>query len=167
MKVPYTTGMRTFTRSQLPSIPFTKEAYEKLKAEQHRLTKLREEVVIRLTTAREMGDLSENGAYRYAKQELGDIGRQMRHINYQLKFGHVVTKTSSDGVINFGSTVTIENQDRSITFMLVSEFESNPTENKLSTSSPIGMAVVGKKIGDVVTILLPAGEVQYTITKIV
>ena len=153
-------------RSQLPSIPFTKEAYEKLKAEHYRLTKLREEVVIRLTTAREMGDLSENGAYRYAKQELGDIGRQLRQINYQLKFGHVVTKTSTDGVIDFGSLVTIENTNRSLTFMLVSEFESNPAENKLSTDSPIGRAVLGKKVGDTVIIKLPNGEITYTIRTV-
>ncbi|MEP7167131.1 MAG: transcription elongation factor GreA [Candidatus Woesebacteria bacterium] len=153
------------TRSQLPSIPFTQGAYKKLQQELDRLTKLRAEVVIRLTTAREMGDLSENGAYKYAKQELGDIGRQLRQVNYQLKFGHVVTRASSNS-IDFGSTVTIKNESRELTFMLVSQFESNPAENKLSTDSPIGSAVVGKKVGDTVTITLPAGETEYTITKV-
>jgi transcription elongation factor GreA len=153
-------------RSQLPSIPFTKDAYEKLKVELDRLTKLSAEVVIRLSAAREMGDLSENGAYKYAKMELGDIGRQLRLVHYQLKFGHVVTKKSDTGVIDFGSTVTIKNDTREITFMLVSEFESNPAENKLSTNSPIGNAVIGKKVGDSVTILLPVGEVGYTILKV-
>lgn len=153
-------------RSQLPSIPFTKDAYEKLKVELNRLTKLRAEVVIRLSAAREMGDLSENGAYKYAKMELGDIGRQLRLVHYQLKFGHVVTKKSDTGIIDFGSTATIKNDTREITFMLVSEFESNPAENKLSTNSPIGSAVIGKKIGDTVTISLPVGQVIYTITKV-
>lgn len=149
-----------------PPIPFTYYAYEKLKKELVRLEKLREEVVIRLSAAREMGDLSENGAYKYAKQELGNIGRQIRDVRYKLKFGHVVTTRSTNGQIEFGSTITIENNERSLTFMLVSEYESNPSENKLSTASPIGKAVVGKKTGDLVTVQLPQGESLYTITSV-
>ena len=147
------------------SIPFTKDAYEKLKADLYALKKRREEVVVRLTAAREQGDLSENGAYKYAKQELGEIGRQMRHLKYQLLFGYAAT-AKSGGVIDFGSTVTIKNDSREITFMLVSEYESNPSEKKLSTSSPIGSAVIGKKVGDTVTIALPNGETSYTIIAV-
>lgn len=150
-----------------PPIPFTSEAYQKLKEDLSRLEKLREEVVVRLTAAREMGDLSENGAYKYAKQELGTIGRQVRELRYKLKFGHVVTSKRTDGTIDFGSTVTITNPSRTITFLLVSEYESNPSEQKLSTKSPIGAAVIGKKVGDVVTIALPTGTTTYTITKVV
>jgi transcription elongation factor GreA len=148
------------------SIPYTKDAYEKLTRDLHALKKRREEVVIRLTAAREQGDLSENGAYKYAKQELGDIGRQMRHLKYQLLFGYIAPATTG-GSIGFGNTVTIRNDEREITFMLVSQFEADPAQKKLSTDSPIGAAVVGKKVGEKITVILPNGEVRYTITKIV
>ncbi len=147
-------------------IPFTKEAYEKLQSDLDRLTKYREEVVVRLTTAREMGDLSENGAYRYAKMELGDISRQMRQLKYQLRFGFVPPKSTS-GIIGFGNTVTLEGKDKSLSFMLVSKHESNPEEHKLSTESPIGKAILGKKAGDEIVVMLPAGEIKYKITKVV
>ncbi len=148
-----------------PRIPFTKQAYEKLQSELERLTKYREEVVVRLTTAREMGDLSENGAYRYAKMELGDVSRQMRQLKYQLRFGYVPT-IQSNGVIGFGNTITIKNEDKVMTFMVVSKHESDPKQNKLSTESPIGAAVLGKKIGDRVLVNTPKGDITFDITKV-
>lgn len=147
-------------------IPFTREAYEKLKNERLRLKQLREEVVVRLQAARELGDLSENGAYKYAKMELGNIGRQLRQIGYQLANGEVVEKHNSDGVIGFGSAVTVKSETKSLTFLLVSEYESNPAENKLSFNSPIGRAVMGKKAGDSVVVTLPAGQSSYTIVEV-
>lgn len=147
-------------------IPFTKEAYEKLKSECLRLKKLREEVIVRLQAARELGDLSENGAYKYAKFELGNIGRQLRQINYQLTNGEVREKDSSDGVIRFGNLVTVKNDEKSLTFILVSEYEANPQEAKLSLNSPIGQAVLGKKAGDTVVVTLPAGQTQYRIVEV-
>ncbi len=157
--------MRTIP-NKIPSIPFTKDAYEKIGQELKRLTKLREEVVIRLSVAREMGDLSENGAYRYAKQELGDISRQLRDIHYKLRFGHVVQRQDNKDTIGFGSTITLKNDTRTLTFLLVSEYESNPKENKLSMSSPIGKAVFGKKVGDIVEVALPSSTVTYTISDV-
>ena len=147
-------------------IPFTKEAYERLKSERLRLKKLREEVIVRLQAARELGDLSENGAYKYAKFELGNIGRQLREINFQLTYGEVKEKGNKDGVIGFGNLVTVKNDEKSLTFLLVSEYEANPQEAKLSLSSPIGQAVVGKKAGDTIAVTLPAGQTIYTIVGV-
>lgn len=147
-------------------IPFTAEAYQQLKDELARITKLREEVLQRLQVAREQGDLSENGAYKYAKMELGNIARETRRLKYLLSFGKVQQVQKDTGIINFGNTVTIQNQEKELTFMLVSKHESNPAENKLSTDSPIGQAVQGKKVGDVVTVHLPKGKIQYTIMNV-
>jgi transcription elongation GreA/GreB family factor len=146
-------------------IPFTQEAFDKMKAEVQRLNTYREEVVIRLQAAREQGDLSENGAYKYAKFELGNIGRQLRDLKYKLTFGYVPVKAAA-GVIDFGATITIKNDTKDMTFMLVSEHESNPTQNKLSTNSPIGNAVKGKKVGDVVEVVAPAGVTKWKIMKV-
>ena len=112
-----------------------------------------------------MGDLSENGAYRYAKQELGDVSRQIRNLKYKIMFGFVQTKHTGS-TIGFGNTITIESNGKSLTFMLVSKHESDPAQQKLSTESPVGHAVLGKKVGDIVTVTLPRSTVMYTITKV-
>lgn len=147
-------------------IPFTAEAYQQLKDDLARITKLREEVLIRLQVAREQGDLSENGAYKYAKMELGNIARETRRLKYLLSFGKVQAKKNNVGIIEFGSTVTIQNDQKKLTFMLVSKHESDPVQNKLSIESPIGQAVRGKKVGEKIIVSSPTGKTDYTITKV-
>lgn len=149
-------------------IPFTKAAYEAMQAELERLTQERKAVIERLQTAREMGDLSENGAYKYAKIELGSIGRQLRELSHLLKNGEITAKTTNPSQVGFGSSVTLQRQDTGIktTFLIVSTHESDPLEHKLSTESPIGQAIEGKKLGDTVLVQTPAGPVQYTIVAL-
>ena len=77
---------------KIPTIPFTLEAYQQLQADFDRLSQDRKDVMVRLQTAREMGDLSENGAYIYAKFELGSINRQLAQLRHLLKNGKVVEK---------------------------------------------------------------------------
>ncbi len=148
------------------TIPFTAEAFAKNQAEFDRLTNLREEVMERLKVAREMGDLSENGAYKYAKFELGDIGRRLRQLKYLLVNGYVAEVSSQTNVVTFGNTVVLKSGADEFTFFLVSEHESDMTQNKLSIHSPIGTAIMGKKTGDQVTVETPRGSVQYSIIKI-
>ncbi len=149
----------------MTTIPFTPQAYAQLQADRARLQKEREETIVRLQTAREMGDLSENGAYKYAKFELGSIGRQLRQINHLLKEGAVIKPTTHNRV-EFGSSVTLDGARGEQTFLMVSEHESNPKEFKLAMTSPIGTAILGKVVGDVVTVETPRGEASYTILKI-
>lgn len=146
-------------------IPFTKEAFDQLRSDKARLQKERAETIVRLQTAREMGDLSENGAYKYAKSELGDIGRKMRTINHLLSEGTVIEESAHTSV-EFGCTVTVVGQRGEKTFMMVSEHESNPKNNKLALSSPIGSALSGKKVGDDVIVETPNGQSSYSITAI-
>lgn len=162
------TTMHAVTKSK-PTIPFTAGAFAKLKAEKDRLTKLRVEVMARLKEAREQGDLSENGAYTYAKFELGAIGRQLRTLNHQITNGFVAEKPTNSATAQFGSTITLTNlaNQQRMTFQLVSQFESDPTQHKLSVDSPIGQAVLGKKVGETIHATLPRGTAQFNITKIV
>lgn len=146
-------------------IPFTPAVYAEMQDKYQKLQQERKEVIERLQTAREMGDLSENGAYKYAKFELGNVGRQLRQLKYLLDNGQPVSSHSTT-VVSFGSTVTLTNPKRSMTFMVVSEHESDPTKQKLSTKSPVGQAVFQKKLGDVVSVTTPNGEIEYTIEKI-
>lgn len=150
----------------IPTIPFTKEAYTQNHTAYDRLKKLRVEVMERLKAAREMGDLSENGAYKYAKFELGDIGRRMRYLKHLLTNGYVAETKHDSATANFGRTVVLKNGDREFMFLLVSEHESDLTQNKLSINSPIGKAIVGKKAGDEVTVETPKGTDNYQILSI-
>lgn len=113
-----------------------------------------------------MGDLSENGAYTAAKFELGTIGRQLRAVRHILDNGYIHETKTAAGVADFGRVITLKSNDRTLTFTLVSEYESNPAEQKLSLNSPIGQAVRGKKVGDTVEVLAPTGITTYKILKV-
>ncbi|MBW7944204.1 transcription elongation factor GreA [Patescibacteria group bacterium] len=149
-----------------PTIPLTAEFYQQLKTKLAQLTKERAEVMKRLQAAREMGDLSENGAYKYAKFELGSIGRQLQQLRFLLEHGRVVEKPVNPSAVSFGCVVTVATPQKTLTYQLVSQYESNPKEGKLSMESPIGAALMGKKVGDSVTVEIPTGSVQYTVTRI-
>src|SRR5688572_15568331 len=162
----YNTHMIRYVPPTLPAIPFTEEAYEKLQQEFDRLTEERAQVMIRLQTAREMGDLSENGAYKYAKIELGNINHHLRELKQLLQQGKVIAKPKNPQTVQFGCTVTLVQGKRTISYTVVSQHESNPSEGKLSIESPIGQALMGKKKGETVTVHAPAGEIKYTISEI-
>lgn len=154
-------------QNQVPAqIPFTAPHFAQLKTKYAQLTAERAEVMKRLQTAREMGDLSENGAYKYAKFELGSIGRQLADLKYLLTHGFVVKKNPSPQKVEFGCTVKVIAKQKEVTYTIVSQYESNPKEGKLSMESPIGSALLHKKTGDEVPVETPAGVVLYTITDI-
>lgn len=151
--------------TRLPQILFTKEGMEKIQERFNYLTEYRQEVLVRLQAAREMGDLSENGAYKAARFELSDTDRELKRLRYQLRFG-TVAEISKDGKVGFGNTVTIDDGNKEITFSLVSKYESDPKQRKLSIKSPFGEAVMGKKVGDEVMVKAPNGDKEYKIVKV-
>ena len=146
-------------------IQFTKQGYQKVEKDFKDLTQKRKEAVIRLRTAREMGDLSENGAYKAARFELSSIDRELRRLSYLLRLGEVV-ETQNTGVVDFGRRVMIDDGTKHITFILVNVYESDPRQEKLSINSPIGRAILGKRVGDTVTVTAPAGKTTYTVVDI-
>lgn len=147
------------------SIQLTQEAYDKAKKDMEILIEKRKGAVINLRTAREMGDLSENGAYHAARFELTGIDREIRRLKILIRFG-VVRQITKKGFIDFGSVVTLDDGKNKLTFTLLSGYESNPMEGKLSFSSPIGKAVVGKRVGDTAIVNAPAGTIIYKIISI-
>ena len=146
-------------------IQFTKEGYERAQADFDRLSEERKEVLIRLQTAREMGDLSENGAYHAARFELATIDRQLRRLTHHIQYGQI-TETKHTGKIDFGSRVTLDNNGKETIFTLVNGFESDPKLKKLSVMSPIGSTIMGKKVGDQVVVKAPAGEMVFKVKKV-
>lgn len=146
-------------------IPFSKAGLKAVSNKLDSYTKKRKVAVEKLRVARAMGDLSENAAYTVARLELNDVDRQIRNLTYQKRFGFVQkSKTSKE--VGFGSKVTIERKDKKMSFTLVGNFESNPYKNKLSLKSPIGQAVMGKKVGEDVFIETPKGKVTYRLTSV-
>ncbi len=146
----------------MKKIKFTKEGFEKLKKDFEEFTQKRKSTVANLSRAREMGDLSENGAYKAAKFELGSIDREMRRLKYLLRSGVVIENLKKD-YVDFGSRVTLDDTKKQIIFTLVSGYESNPGEQRLSTASPVGRAILGKRKGDRVEVISPSGKTVYKI----
>ena len=150
----------------LRTIPLTQEAYDKNLAEIKRLLIEKKELQARVNTAREMGDLSENGAYKYAKIELSTVNKQLRDLHL-LVDSAIITKPQSGGnVVGFGSKVTISDGSSTQTFTIVSMYESDISARKLSIESPIGAALMNKKMGDTISVTTPSGAINYTIISI-
>lgn len=145
---------------------FTKDGYAQLQKEYDELKAERPSVIADVQKARELGDLKENGYYQASKAKLRSIDSRLMHLSYNLKTAKIIDGNSSDAV-NIGSTVTLATSEREMTYQFVGDLEANPSEGKLSLLSPIGKAVEGKKVGDEVCVHLPAGDVTYTIKKIV
>jgi transcription elongation factor GreA len=151
--------------SDMNNIPFTKEGYEKLQDEHALLIVKREQVLDRLQKAREMGDLSENGAYKAARFELSSIDSRIRRVNRLLQFGEIVEAAKED-VVGIGTSVRVHDGKSAIEFFIVGGYESDPIKRKISINSPIGRALMGKKSGDTVVIEVSAGKITYKIEKI-
>lgn len=145
----------------------TQEGLEKLQKELEVLTMVkRPEAVQRLSRARAMGDLSENSEYQAAKDDLGVVEGRVQELNAILKDAEVVTSDSRSAHVAIGSVVTVQANGADQTFSIVGEFEADPMNKKLSSSSPIGSALLRKKVGDTVEVSIPAGKTRYKIIDI-
>ncbi|CAN5149753.1 transcription elongation factor GreA [soil metagenome] len=149
----------------MKTITFTKAGFDKMQEEQKKLLGERPAAVIDLKTARDLGDLSENGYYKSARQKLSFIDHRLRQLKYILKEAVIVAPTQID-TVTIGCQVTIKNEKEEKTYTIVGGYESNPLEGKMSHRSPIGSALIGKKVGDKVEVIIPSGSVTYTIEKI-
>ena len=155
----------TYHMKQPDAVPFTKVGYDQLRVRQSELLTKREEVLIALQRAREMGDLSENGAYTAARFELGNVDRELRRLEFMIKYGVVVEITGHDKV-GFGNKVTVEIGGKEYTYTLVGTQESDPKKAMISLESPIGMALLGKRVGDKAVVTMPDRRIEYLVKKI-
>lgn len=146
-------------------VPFTKQGYENMKVIQTELLAKREVVLIALQRAREMGDLSENGAYTAARFELGNVDRELRRLEHNLKYGVIKSATSTDKV-GFGNRVTVEINGKEYTYTLVGTQESDPKKAMISLESPIGIALLGKRVNEKALVVMPDRQIEYIVRKI-
>lgn len=150
-------------------VQLTKQGLVELKTELNELSTVKLPTIIdRVAVARSHGDLKENAEYHAAKEEQRLTESRISKIQDILTRVKIVKKTTSSSKIGIGSQVTAhkKNKKKSQTFKIVGEFEANPPQGKISSSSPLGTAMMGKKPGQTVVVSSPAGKVEWVIDKV-
>lgn len=153
-----------------PKIPMTKEGYEKLKQELDRIIKVeRPKNIKEIEEARAHGDLSENAEYHAAKERQGHLDAKKRELEHKLSHAQIIdiSKLTNEKVV-FGSTVTLADTESGVIkkYTLVGQEEADIKKGKISVQSPVGKALIGHKVGDIVVIKAPARTVEYEIQEI-
>lgn len=152
-------------------IPMTVEGKKLLEEElRHLLTVERPTIVKAIEVARGHGDLSENADYSAAKERQGFIEGRIQDINGKLARALVIDPTTikSDKIV-FGATVTLEEQEtgKKVTYKIVGVDEADIKNGKISITSPIARALIGKSGGDEVVVHAPKGEIRYDIIQVI
>ncbi len=154
--------------SQKQEILVTAEGYLELENELNDLKiNKRPEVIKALKEARALGDLSENADYDAARDEQAKLEGRIKELEYKLENAQIISNNNKD-VISVGSTVTISYVDdnEKEEYKIVGSLEADPFNNKISNESPIGAAVIGKKVNDIVTVETPNGSFDVKIESI-
>ncbi len=151
-------------------VVLTEEGYEMLKEEiEHLSTVKRREVAERIKEAREFGDISENSEYDDAKNEQAQVEARILSLEQQLRNARVVdAENVSTESVSIGARVTLKDLStkKNTEFALVGSAEADPRAHKLSSESPLGKAVIGKKKGEKLTVSTPRGALEYQVMKI-
>lgn len=151
--------------------PMTKEGADALKEELNRLKKdERPRITEAIAEAREHGDLKENAEYHAAREQQGLVEARIKQIESILSHSQVidVTKLPDNGKVVFGATVTLLNLDTEdeVTYKIVGNEEADIKHNKVSVSSPLARALIGKEEGDEVQVQAPGGNIDYEIVEV-
>jgi transcription elongation factor GreA len=145
----------------------TAEGAERLRAELDELTQVRRrEVIARIRTAKEHGDLKENSDYHAAREEQSFLEGRVQAIEARLRSAVIVDAPAAGSRVGLGSVVTLDDDGEEVTYTIVGADESDPKRGRISSSSPVGRALVGHDVGDFVPVQTPAGERRYRILGI-
>ncbi|MCP5322539.1 MAG: transcription elongation factor GreA [Candidatus Paracaedibacteraceae bacterium] len=154
----------------MEKLPMTREGFEKLQAELKQLKTIdRHEVIKAIASARELGDLSENAEYHAARERQGFIEGRIAELEDKLARADVIDVKLLNGTsVKFGATVklTDEDTDETVTYQIVGDDESNLSRGKISLSSPLAKALIGKEIGDSVDVRTPGGVKSYEVIEV-
>ena len=135
---------------------------QELERELEELKGRRGEIADKIATARGFGDLSENAEYDTAREEQGLLETRIAEIEDILQNASIIQSTGTSE-IGLGSTVELKSDTKTVTYTVIGPVEANPLEGKISNESPIGQALMGKKIGESVVIMTPKGETAYQV----
>jgi transcription elongation factor GreA len=153
------------------AVPITSRGAEALKEElKHLKMVARPEVVAAISEARAHGDLKENAEYHAAKEQQSFIEGRIQELESVLSNAQVIDPATlpQEGRVVFGVTVTLLNIDteQEVKYQIVGDYESDIKLNRISVSSPIARALIGKEIDDVATVQAPGGNIEYEIIEI-
>ncbi len=154
----------------MQKVPMTVSGAEKLREELTRLKQVeRPKVINAIAEARAHGDLKENAEYHAAREQQGFIEGRILEIESKLSVAHVIdiTTLENSGRVIFGATITLTNNDgSSISYQIVGEDEADINNNKISVTSPVARALIGKYEGDTVEVTTPEGMIVYEIVEV-
>ncbi len=153
--------------ANVEKIMVTAEGYLDLENELNELKNVRRPQIIQaIKEARALGDLSENADYDAARDEQAQVESRIKELEYKLEHSEIIENKKKNQV-SLGSTVVIKYEDgEEDEYMIVGSLEADPFNNRISNESPIGVAVMGKKQGDVVSVASPNGSYEVTIKEI-
>lgn len=147
--------------------PMTKTGFDKLLGELDNLKKIELPAIIeRVAEARSHGDLKENAEYHAAREKQGQIQDKIHYLETQITNAQIIETEGNSDEIRFGSKVVcceIDDEDEKEEYVIVGADEANPSNGMISVTSPMGQAFLGKKAGDIVEIIAPAGKYKLKI----
>lgn len=143
----------------------TKQGKEDLEKELKELIDSRSDVADEIAAARENGDLSENAEYTAAREKQSRVEARIAEIEGILD-GAQIIKSDGDGTISLGDHVVVSLNGKESAFDVVGAIEADPANNKISHESPLGKALMGKRVGDEVSITTPKGEKVYKVVSV-
>ena len=144
----------------------TPEGKKQLENELTKLLEKRKLIASTLTAAKELGDLSENAEYHAAREDQSFNEGKIQDIERMLKSAEVITRQKGATTIQLGSTVTLLVDEREITYTIVGSNETSIEEKKISIESPVAKALLEKREGETVMVVMPAGTKKYKIIKV-
>lgn len=155
----------------MSAIPVTVAGFERLSQELHHLKHVERPAVIEaIAEARAQGDLSENAEYDAARERQGFVEGRISELDGVLSNAQVINpkELDTDGRIVFGATVEIEDLESGdkVVYQIVGDIEADIRHNKISVSSPVARALIGKNEGDVVEVTAPSGQREYEILSV-
>jgi transcription elongation factor GreA len=155
----------------MKKVPFTVIGQKKLTEELEKLKNIeRPRIIAAIAEARAHGDLKENAEYQSAREQQGFIEGRIRELEAKLSNAQVIdiSKLKNDGRVIFGATVTLANvnDDTQVTYQIVGEDEADLKQQKISVTSPLARALVGKNVEDEVDVITPQGKMTYEIIKV-
>ena len=154
----------------MDKIPITAEGATRLREELKNLKTVERPAVIKaIAAAREHGDLSENAEYHAAREHQSFIEGRIAELEDQVSRIDIIDVKSLKGKeIMFGATVTLADEETDVekTFQIVGEYEADPSQGRISVSSPMARAIIGRKVGDSVEVNTPGGQKDYEIVKL-
>lgn len=145
----------------------TKDGLTKLQLEYKELVETkRPEIVERIKVAKEMGDISENAEYESAREAQGFVEGRISELEEMLSKIEIIESSKNKDLVSLGSKVRVHIEGLEEEFSIVGAPEANPMNNMISHESPLGKALIGKKVGDKVDVDAPVGKLTYTVLSI-